>query len=374
MKKSIEALTFLLALASNFSFAKQNSKEAVFALFVETPSVLVDSSHAAYARDQIASELAGLNFRIVTPESVTQAVESLRDGSGNTNMKVLEDNNMQTLALQLEADYFIHFTLNEFRSESKDLPRFDRKIFQHRLKANFRVASSHSNASVFGKSLSAEKKIPVTSNVIIETSKSGMINQLIDQLVKELVHYVSEMESGRPSSAQTANSYPRDSSGLSQLESIDVDKVGVTISTRLKGLAWPEIRKDESGQLIYSGMEQTVEATDAEIEIDGIFVGNGSSVSTLSIAPGIRRLKVSRAGYVVVDKMINAHEGLELSLTLEPSEEEYTKWREQLSFLQSIKIGEKLTEAEVRKAEGLYEYLKNSKFEVPSSVTYKSLY
>jgi flagella basal body P-ring formation protein FlgA len=59
---------------------------------------------------------------------------------------------------------------------------------------------------------------------------------------------------------------------------------------------------------------------------------------------------------------------------LEPSDEEYRKWREQLIFLQNVKRGEKLTDAEVKKAEGLYEYLKNSKFEVPSSVTNNTIF
>ena len=73
-------------------------------------------------------------------------------------------------------------------------------------------------------------------------------------------------------------------------------------------------------------------------------------------------------------KMINAHEGMSLTLLLEPSDEEYRKWREQLIFLQNVKRGEKLTDAEVKQAEGLYEYLKNSKFEVPSSVTNNTIF
>ncbi|MEK9773556.1 MAG: hypothetical protein VW576_08310 [Opitutae bacterium] len=364
----------LLLSVSSVLFAKQGTSNPTFALYVEIPSTKIEASHSEYARDRIAAELSRLNFRVVTPESVTQAVNSIRGSSGLNAYKPLEDNNMQALSLQLGADYFIHLSLNDFISESKDLPRFDRKIFKHRLIGNFRVISSHTNASVFGKSLSAEKNIPVTSNIIIETSKSALINELIDQIADELIDFVMDMESDRPVSDKSAESKDRGTSSLSKLSPENLNRADIKIIAKLKGLVWPKIVKDEDGNYVFSGMEQNLEATDAEIEIDGIFVGNCSADTSVSVPSGLRRLKVSRSGYTVVDKMINAHEGLTLSLLLEPSDDEYNRWREQLLFLQTIKRGEKLTDAQVKQAEGLYEFLKNSKFEMPSSVTYKTLF
>ena len=78
---------------------------------------------------------------------------------------------MQSLAIQLGADYLMHLTINDFSSEYKDLPRFDRKIYSHRLSANFRVISSSTSASVFGKSLSAEKKYPLLPTSLSKKAK-----------------------------------------------------------------------------------------------------------------------------------------------------------------------------------------------------------
>ena len=359
----------------SFGFGQSFSPDSRFALFVEVPSSKIDPSHADYARDKIAAELTKLNFPIITHEAVINAVAQISDINHLSAHKTLSENNMQTLAQLLNADYFICFTLNDFRSESKDLPRFDRKIFTHSLSANFRVVSSSTAASSFGESLTASKKIPVTSNIQIEVSKSGLINELIDDVSEQLSAYILKKQSVRKSQAIPTDSslYQRNATASSNLAEGN-GKVMIRISGKIQGIAWPEIKKSENGEVILSGVTHKFEATDAEVEIDGVFVGNCSSENSLPVSPGIRRLRVSRGGYVAVEKTINAYDGLNLSIQLQPTEQEIREWREQLAFLQQIKIGEKLTEAEVLKAKGMYEFLKNSKFEVPSNVTYKSLY
>jgi len=359
----------------SFGFGQTLAPDSRFALFVEVPSTKIDPSHADYARDKIAAELTKLNFPIITHEAVVNAVGQISDPNHKNAHKSLSENNMQSLAQLLSADYFICFTLNDFRTESKDLPRFDRKIFTHSLSANFRVVSSTTAASSFGESLTATKKIPVTSNIQIEVSKSGLINNLIDDVSEQLSAYILKKQSVRKSQAIPTNSslYPRNTTASSNLAEGN-GKVMIQISGKIQGIAWPEIKKNENGEVILSGVAHKFEATDAEVEIDGVFVGNCSSENSLPVSPGIRRLRVSRGGYVAVEKTINAYDGLKLSIQLQPTEQEIREWKEQLAFLQQIKIGEKLTEAEVLKAKGVYEFLKNSKFEVPSNVTYKSLY
>ena len=128
------------------SYAISHASTTKFALYVEVPSSKIDKSHAEYARDSVAAELSRLNFRIITPQSVVDAVDKVVGNKHSVAHKSLSENNMQSLASILDADYFICFTLNDFRSESKDLPRFDRKIYKHTLSANFRVVATDSAA------------------------------------------------------------------------------------------------------------------------------------------------------------------------------------------------------------------------------------
>ena len=357
------------------SYSISYASTSKFALYVEVPTSKIEKSHADYARDSIAAELSRLNFQIITPQSVVEAVGNVVGGKDSNAHESLSENNMQSLASLLNADYFMCFTLNDFRSESKDLPRFDRKIYKHTLSANFRVIATDSASSSFGKPISVTKNIPVTSNIQIEVSKSGLINELIDDAVKELSSYIIENEKKTTPITKSTNLPPRlTSPSLSQLNSLNREKVNIQISAKVQEIVLPEINKTKDGNFIITGKNHELEAADAEVQIDGVFIGNCSSDNNLSVSPGIRRLKVTRGGYVAFERTINAYNGLKLSIQLKPTEDEIREWREQLAFLQQIKIGERLTEAEVLKARGVYEYLKNSKFEVPSNVTFKSLY
>lgn len=356
------------------SYALSHASTSKFALYVEVPTSKIEKSHADYARDSIAAELSRLNFQIITPQSVVDAVGKVIGDNDRHDHGSLSDNNMQSLATLLDADYFMCFTLNGFRSESKDLPRFDRKIYKHTLSANFRVVATGSAASSFGKSLSVTKNIPVTSNIQIEVSKSGLINELIDDAVSQLSAYIIEKEKNTNPSVST-NLPPRlNSPSLTQLKTGNREKVNIQISAKIQQIVLPEITKNKDGSFMITGNNHTLEAADAEVQIDGVFVGNCSSDDNLSVSPGIRRLKVTRGGYVAFERTINAYNGLKLAIQLKPTADEIREWREQLAFLQQIKIGERLTEAELLKARGVYEYLKNSKFEMPSNITYKSLY
>ena len=136
----------------------------------------------------------------------------------------------------------------------------------------------------------------------------------------------------------------------------------------------PEIVMNEQDQLVFSGNELEVIATDAEIEIDGILVGNASPDRPISIPKGIHRMTVRRAGFSSEERMINAHAGMKLTIEVQPTPQEYELWRSQLIFLENAKAGAVLTENERKIAEGMREYLKNSKFEVPEINLNKSLF
>ena len=74
------------------------------------------------------------------------------------------------------------------------------------------------------------------------------------------------------------------------------------------------------------------------------------------------------------EKLINAYEGLRLSFTLEPTNEEYNRWQNKIRFLQEIKTGETFNQNQVKLTDGMFEYLKNSKYEVPEINLNKSLF
>ena len=46
----------------------------------------------------------------------------------------------------------------------------------------------------------------------------------------------------------------------------------------------------------------------------------------------------------MTEKLINAYDGMTLTFTIEPTDQEYQLWREQIRFLQEINTGEVFNE------------------------------
>ena len=364
---------FLSSILSNMS--AQSTLQSVTLFVDDQIEKKRETSSAVYARENLSASLSGKGFQVITHETVSKSLSNFSKVSDNNPYSFLSDNNIQTLSQQLGADYFLILTLNEFSSEIKDLPSFDRKIYTHRLDANFRLMSSSNSGALLGKNVPAIKRIPVTSKILIQSSKQRIINELIDEVVEKVVSHVIDnpIAHKKESVSPIRDGLKNPNRKVAEILNHS-NNVNILISAKFQNLVWPEISKDENQTLTLTGRNYQLEATDAEVEVDGVFVGNSSPTETISVMPGLKRLKVIRSGFVVQEKMINAHEGLKLSLTLKPTDEEYNRWQSQISFLQNIKIGEKLTEIEARKAEGLYEFLKNSKYELPQNVTFKSLY
>ena len=156
--------------------------------------------------------------------------------------------------------------------------------------------------------------------------------------------------------------------------STDQKLVSVNISANLKEMTMPEIISSKDGQLSLSGNVLKVIPGDAEIIINGLTVGICSKDQKIEVPAGICRMQIKRTGFVMKEELINAYEGLRLSFTLEPTEEEYNRWQEQIRFLQEIKTGETFNQNQVKLTDGMFEFLKNSKYEVPDINLNKSLF
>lgn len=366
----------ILLCSVQFCVLFANTKLSGIALFVDDQvGGDNDTNFEIYSRENLSSSLSNEGFHIITHQTITRTIAEYKESENSkSTYSSLTDNNIQTLSQQLGADYFLILTLGGLSTEMKDLPNFDRKIYTHRLKANFRLAKSSNSESIMGKNLQATKRIPVTSKILIQSSKQMTVKGLIDDIVDEIVDHMLKS----PLSLDSPTNISKDANvrvpEAEPNETGDLNKVKVFISAKLQKMFWPEISRDENQKLILTGKKYQMQTSDAEIEIDGLFVGNCSTTQPVLVTRGLRRLKVIRSGFIVQEKMINAYEGLKLSILLVPTSQEYNRWQSQINFLQKIKVGERLTEIEARKADGLYEFLKNSKYETPDSITYKSLF
>ena len=373
------------AISTKTTVVENRVVEQVVTEFAQPSSAVIQvinrlgSQHEAQAdgfSDLLTAEISDFGLKIIPPEMVTRAVSELQgQNRGQSPLNSLSDNSVKELSSMLGADCFLVATLNGFQESSVELPTLRRKVTTYKLRGSWRMHSTSDAGSFLGKSFTVEKKFPITQNVTIKLSRDSILSDLIADAVGEVTKEIFQSDLLAPKGkSKFLAAAGREIPNPVALQGADRDRVEITVEARLQKMRMPEIVRNEQGQLVFSGHELEVIATDAEIEIDGILVGNASPDRPISIPKGIHRMTVRRAGFSSEERMINAHEGMKLTIEVQPTPQEYELWRSQLIFLENAKAGAVLTENERKIAEGMREYLKNSKFEVPEINLNKSLF
>ena len=323
----------------------------------------------------LSARLADVKMGVITPDAIISGINSNKQKRELSTYKDLTQNNKITLARQLGADAILSVNLDSFTNSKAVIPKFDRTVLTFRLVANYKLISASENSAFGGDSIVVEKKIPLTSKVGLSASEDTIFSELCDQaaeMISKSIFNSALLET------EIASKFKDSSNGkfTSPLGRFPTDQklVSVNISANLKEMTMPEIIAGEDGQLSLSGNVLKVIPGDAEIIINGLTVGMSSNDQKIKVPEGICRMQIKRTGFVVEEKLINAYEGLRLSFVLEPTQEEYSRWKEQIRFLQEIKTAETFNKNQIKLTEGIFEYLKNSKYEVPEINLNKSLF
>jgi hypothetical protein len=90
----------------------------------------------------------------------------------------------------------------------------------------------------------------------------------------------------------------------------------------------------------------------------------GTTPATLRLAPGFHKMRLTRPGFRTLEQVINPVAGLKLRPALQMSEAGFARWKENIAFLQSIEVNRKLTDAQVKAAEGFAKMLEQSGYRV----------
>ena len=323
----------------------------------------------------LSARLADVKMGVIRPDTFLNNINSDNQHKVPSPYKTLTQNNKITLARQLGADAILSVNVDSFTNTKAEIPKFDRTVLTFRLVANYQFISVSEKSAFTGDSIVVEKKIPLTSQLGLSTSENTILSELLDQaseIISKSIFNSNLLETEIASKFKNSSN----SKFTSPLDGLPTDQklVSVNISANLKDMTIPEIISGNDGQLSLSGNNLKINPGDAEIIINGLTVGMCSNDQEIKIPEGICRMQIKRSGFFVEEKLINAYEGLSLSFILEPTQEEYNLWREQIRFLQEIKTGDTFNKNQIKLTDGMFEYLKNSKYEVPEINLNKSLF
>ena len=138
--------------------------------------------------------------------------------------------------------------------------------------------------------------------------------------------------------------------------------VSITLNVETADLYIPDVQLGPENTVSIKDGKLAIAPLNVTVEVDGVAVG--SAPGKISLRPGLSKLRLTREGYKTWERTINAREGQTLTIAMQMSPEGLARWEELTAFMNTLKNGAKLTDAQVQVLQGKAKMLQNSGFKV----------
>lgn len=299
--------------------------------------------------DHLAAQLTDLGFSILTREVVVDslrtfdpAVASLPRPADGLEAQLTEQSSALRLAQNLGVNYIIQASLSSIGAKEVVAKAYgvETKSQERSLRLSYRLLDASSGGSLTGDTVRVSTVVQQTANA--ETQRDGVVDDLLDEAAGRVVDSLRvRVAAGRvPAPAALA------------------ERVTLTVRLEAADLMIPDVRIGTENTVSISESKYRLAPLNASVEIDGVAVG--SAPGALSIRPGFSKLRITREGFAPWERTINAVEGQTLSIALTLSESGYARWKDATTFINGLKDGARLTDAQVKVLEGYGKMLSES--------------
>lgn len=142
-------------------------------------------------------------------------------------------------------------------------------------------------------------------------------------------------------------------------------EVQVRFRAVLADLSIPDVRTGADGQYVVGANNYDLQPMNVLVTIDG--VASGQCPGSFPMRPGLHRARFERPGLEPVEMMVNAREGLEISVPLQLSQQGRENWRRDAAFFNELKNGAVMRDAELIKVRALADFLRQSQIRLDTS-------
>jgi hypothetical protein len=319
--------------------------------------------------DLVASRVSGRGLSVISRDQVTRSLKNYstgKDPSGELNAvdRSLEDNTSALrLAQNLGADYILVPSLISLGTEQRNYSGNGISTVNvlHRMLVSYKIVEASEGGAVRGGAFTSEENIRQTAN--LQTDDGDVINKLLNDEADQLAGAI--VESAKTLPAQVAKAAP-----------VNFQVSCTMTDPRQQPIVIAAVGITADNHVVVTNQPLPVQALDVTVELDGTVIG--SAPDTLQARPGLHKIRLSHEGFDVWERTVNVSEGQKLNVALQMSADGYARWADTTGFLATLDNNRKLTDAEVKRLEGLAEFFKNSHYRVDTKenvhVTYKSLY
>jgi hypothetical protein len=319
--------------------------------------------------DLVSSRVAGKGFSVLSRDDVTRSLKNYstgKDPNGELGAldRSLEDNSSALrLAQNLGADYILVPSIVSLGTEKKNYSGngINTVNITHKLRVTYKIVEAAQGGAVRGGAFTSEKNIRQTAD--LQTESSDVINELLDDAADQLASAI----------VQNAPSLPAE---VAKAAMVNFNVACTMTDPRQQPILISALGITADNHVVLTNQPMAVQAMDVTVELDGVALG--SAPGSFQGRPGLHKIRLSREGFDTWERTINIYAGQNLRVALQMSNAGYARWADTTAFLATLDANRKLTDAEVKRIEGIAEFFKNSHYRVDTKenihVTYKSLF
>lgn len=318
------------------------------AIFVTNRVGSVGDSELGALEDYITGRVSDLNVRIISGETALDAVAGMEPGAKVNELddQLAQSTSAVRLAQTLGATHLLHVTITGFDSNQRTVDAYGVKATneERTARVTYKILDGVTGASLAADTVRVSKVIQQT--VAAGETLSSVLNSLLDEAAGKVAASLKrQIDRGRLATTSAVQG-----------------EVTFTLTTELADVYIPDVRIGAENAVSISDSTFKVSALAATVEIDGIAVG--SAPGQVTARAGLHKLRVVREGFKPWERTVNLSQGQKLNVPLEMSEAGYARWKDATAFLNELKNGAKLTDAEVKLLEGQARMFENSGFKV----------
>ncbi len=299
--------------------------------------------------DHLAAQLTDLGFSVLSREVVVDslrsfdpAVASLPRPVDGLEAQLTEQSSALRLAQNLGVNYIIQASLSSIGAKDVVAKAYgvETKSQERSLRLSYRLLDASNGGSLTGDTVRVATVVQQTANAGIQ--RDGVVDDLLDDAAGRVVDSLRV----------------RVAAGRVPAPSALAERVTLTLRLEAADLMIPDVRIGPENTVSISESKYRLVPLNATVEIDGVAVG--SAPGALAVRPGFSKLRITREGFAPWERMINAVDGQALSIALALSDAGYARWKDATTFINNLKDGARLTDAQVRVLEGYGKMLSES--------------
>ena len=322
-----------------------NDNRRLMAIFMVNHANKSFDDKLATLEDLVTGPLTEKGYGVVSREVATDAVSGFLKQNSATSLDdaFSKSSSAARLGQMLNANYLMLVSISSFGSRENKTTIGGSDVSQtvYTLRAAYKLTDSQ-GATLASASVTVTDTAMSTTGA--ETIDSDVVNRLLEKAAAELAGKIP------PPPIVVVNKNLAEFSIVCSI----TDAGG-------QALSLPDIRFTEDRTVVIEKTPLPVMAN-ATVELDGAAIG--STPDAFRALPGLHKIKLTHGQCETWEKPMLISPGQRMKVVLQMTDSAYQRWKDQTAFLQQLKNGQILTEAEAEKIKGIGQYFRNQKLDI----------